>query len=66
LTHEDIAQAGFIFVMESARIVCPDIPDRYAFMAPELVALLKRKVAPRLPELQRALRTPPFRGRRQA
>lgn len=28
------------------RIVCLDIPDDYAFMAPALVELLERKVAP--------------------
>lgn len=31
------------------RLVCLDIPDRYAFMAPELVTLLRRKVGPHLP-----------------
>lgn len=54
-----IAWADIIFVMERAhkvklsrkfgpllkgkRIVCLDIPDKYAFMQPELIALLERK-----------------------
>jgi predicted protein tyrosine phosphatase len=52
--------ADIIFVMETAqrtklkrrfgahlkraRVICLDIPDDYAFMQPELVALLERKV----------------------
>lgn len=61
---ELVEWAGIIFVMEkahrarlqrrfrkslkSARVVCLDIPDDYAFMQPELVDLLKRKVGPYL------------------
>ena len=30
------------------RIVCLDIPDDYAFMQPELIALLKARVTPHL------------------
>ena len=30
------------------RVVCVDIPDRYGYMEPALVALLKRKVGPLL------------------
>ena len=32
--------------LKGKRVVCLDIPDRYAFMAPELVELLLRKVPP--------------------
>lgn len=64
LTGELVEWAELIFVMEkshrtklarrfrgnlgSRRVVCLDIPDNYDFMAPELVALLKRKVTPHL------------------
>ncbi|TIT91633.1 MAG: hypothetical protein E5W43_31780, partial [Mesorhizobium sp.] len=56
LTHELVAWAEIIFVMEKAhrvklqkkfrssliraRVICLDIPDNYAFMDPELVRLL--------------------------
>ncbi|MBN3789485.1 low molecular weight protein tyrosine phosphatase family protein [Burkholderia sp. Ac-20353] len=59
VSREQIAWAEIIFVMErthkarlskqfgadlkSKRIVCLDIPDRYAYMQPELIALLERK-----------------------
>jgi predicted protein tyrosine phosphatase len=62
LTGEMVEDADFIFVMEKqhraklarrfkpqlkqARVVCLDIADDYAFMQPELVALLKAKVTP--------------------
>jgi len=62
LTGEMVEDADLIFVMEKqhraklarrfksqlkqARVVCLDIPDDYAFMQPELVALLKTKVTP--------------------
>lgn len=62
LTVEMVEDADLIFVMEKqhraklarrfkpqlkqARVVCLDIPDDYAFMQPELVALLKTKVTP--------------------
>ena len=64
LTDELIAWADLIVVMErmhrtkiqqrfrarlhAKRIVCLDIPDTYAFMQPELVALLEKKVSPHL------------------
>ncbi|PBB91075.1 protein tyrosine phosphatase [Mesorhizobium sp. WSM3864] len=60
LTHELVAWAEIIFVMEKAhrvklqkkfrsslmraRVICLDIPDNYAFMDPELVRLLEAKV----------------------
>jgi len=61
---ELVAWADIIFVMERghraklqhrfkahlkrARVVCLDIPDDYAFMQPELVALLEKRVGPHL------------------
>ncbi|WP_395448479.1 low molecular weight protein tyrosine phosphatase family protein [Aminobacter sp. UC22_36] len=59
LTAELVAWADIIFVMEkahrvklqkkfakalSARVVCLDIPDNYAFMDPALIALLEERV----------------------
>lgn len=65
VTAELVAWADLIFVMEKAhqrrltarfraslngqRVICLDIPDEYAFMAPELVQLLEAKVRPHLP-----------------
>ena len=59
LSHEQIAWANIIFVMEKAhrnrlaarfkpylkgkRVICLDIPDNYAYMQPELIALLEAK-----------------------
>lgn len=34
--------------LKGKRVVCVDIPDRYGYMQPELVALLERKVGPLL------------------
>ncbi|CAL1691277.1 hypothetical protein MMB232_01413 [Brevundimonas subvibrioides] len=34
--------------LETARVVCLDIPDDYGFMQPELVALLEKRVGPHL------------------
>lgn len=61
---EQVVWADLIFVMEKshrakltrqfgrhlrrARVVCLDIPDRYALMQPELVALLRTRVLPHL------------------
>ena len=60
LTHELVAWADIIFVMERAhraklqkkfraslkraRVICLDIPDDYEFMDPELVRLLEVRV----------------------
>ena len=65
LSIEQVAWADIIFVMERghkakiaarfqkylarARVICLDIPDRYKFMDPALVALLRTKVTPHLP-----------------
>jgi predicted protein tyrosine phosphatase len=64
LSADQVQWADLIVVMEKAqrtkltrqfsrqlagkRIVCLDIPDRYTFMQPELVALLEKKMAPLL------------------
>lgn len=64
VSPELLQWADVIFVMERAhrtrlarryrqwlngkRVICLDIPDDYDFMAPALVELLKRKVAPHL------------------
>ncbi|KVV44422.1 phosphotyrosine protein phosphatase [Burkholderia territorii] len=62
LCAEQLEWAEIVFVMERAhkaklsarygtrlkhkKIVCLDIPDRYAYMQPELIALLERKAGP--------------------
>jgi predicted protein tyrosine phosphatase len=64
LDREIIEWADVIFVMEKThrqkltrkyrtsiarkRVICLDIPDKFTFMAPELVRLLKTKVTPHL------------------
>jgi predicted protein tyrosine phosphatase len=64
VSSETIAWADIIFVMEKPqriklaqkfqpwlngkRVICLDIPDRYEYMDPTLVALLKRKALPLL------------------
>lgn len=66
VTPELIEWADLIFVMEKAhlnrlhsnfkshlgnrRVVCLDIPDKYEYMDPELVKLLKAKVTRLLPD----------------
>ena len=65
LTGELVAEADIIFEMEkahrakltrrfkaqlkSARVICLDIPDDYAFMDPELVRILEARVPKFLP-----------------
>ena len=46
--HRAKLQRRFSRHLKSARVVCLDIPDDYAFMQPELVALLEKKVGPHL------------------
>lgn len=64
LDREQLDWAEMIFVMERShqrrlsqrfgahlkgkRVVCLDIPDDYAFMQPELVALLEKRAGPYL------------------
>lgn len=66
MTHELVAWADIIFVMEKthraklqqkfktslkkARVICLDIPDDYAFMDPALVDLLEPRVSKYLGE----------------
>ena len=68
LTPELVEWADLIFVMEKvhrkklsskfrkhlgkSRIICLDIPDRYDYMEPALVDLLKKKVTPFLLSLK--------------
>ena len=68
VTHEMLDGVDLIVVMErqhlnrlrrrfgsslrNARIVCLDIPDRYGFMDPELVALLEARATPHLERLK--------------
>ncbi|MEM6403629.1 MAG: low molecular weight protein tyrosine phosphatase family protein [Cyanobacteria bacterium P01_D01_bin.116] len=64
LSTESIEWADIIFVMEKAhknklsnnfksfmkgkRVVCLDIPDKYDYMEPELIKILRKKVLPLL------------------
>ncbi|WP_269516128.1 low molecular weight protein tyrosine phosphatase family protein [Brevundimonas subvibrioides] len=52
-THRAKLQRRFRKSLKRARVVCLDIPDDYAFMQPELVALLEKKVGPHLRSLPR-------------
>lgn len=47
-THRDKLRMRFRAQLSKQRVVCLNIPDDYAFMQPELIALLKRKVLPHL------------------
>ena len=47
--HRTRLQRRFKAHLKAARVICLDIPDDYAFMQPELVALLEKKVVPYLP-----------------
>lgn len=46
--HRDKLRQRFRAQLSKQRVVCLNIPDDYAFMQPELIALLKRKVLPHL------------------
>ena len=46
--HRAKHQRRFRRELKSARVICLDIPDDYAFMQPELVALLEKRVTPHL------------------
>lgn len=46
--HRAKLQRRFRAHLKRARVICLDIPDDYAFMQPELVALLEKKVGPHL------------------
>lgn len=47
--HRDKVQARYRAELKDTRVICLDIPDRFAFMDPALVRLLERKVAGFLP-----------------
>jgi len=49
--HRATLQRRFGARLKGVRIVCLDIPDAYAFMQPELVALLEKRVGPHLRSL---------------
>lgn len=42
--HRSKLQRKFRKELKSARVICLDIPDDYAFMDPRLVALLEARV----------------------
>ena len=46
--HRARLQRRFRAQLKRARVICLDIPDDYAFMQPELVALLEKKVGAHL------------------
>ena len=48
-THRSKIQRRFRAELKNARIICLDIPDDYAFMEAELIALLEAKVPRHLP-----------------
>lgn len=48
-SHRSKLQQRFRAALKSARVVCLDISDDYAFMDPALVRLLEAKVARHLP-----------------
>ncbi|MGT2514979.1 hypothetical protein ACVOMT_12830 [Sphingomonas panni] len=48
-THRNKVQRHFRRSLKGKRIVCLDIPDDYGFMQPELVALLRARMARHLP-----------------
>lgn len=47
--HRTKLQRRFRSSLRGQRIICLDIPDNYAFMAPELIDLLKTRMARYLP-----------------
>jgi predicted protein tyrosine phosphatase len=42
-THKAKLSKKFGTLLNGKRVVCLDIPDKYAFMQPELIAILERK-----------------------
>jgi predicted protein tyrosine phosphatase len=47
--HRAKVQRRFRSALRGQRIICLDIPDNYAFMDPDLVELLKARMARHLP-----------------
>jgi predicted protein tyrosine phosphatase len=50
-THRAKLSAQFQSHLKGKRVVCLNIPDNYRFMDPQLVKLLRAKVAPHLPQV---------------
>jgi len=48
-THRTKLSARFRRHLKDKKVICLDIPDNYAFMAPELVSLLAARVGRHLP-----------------
>lgn len=44
--HRQAVQRRFPSALRGKRLVCLDIPDDYAYLQPELLRLLERKVGP--------------------
>ena len=47
-SHRQKLAARFRKYLSNKRVICLDIPDKFSFMDPELVRLLKTKVLPHL------------------
>ncbi|UPG87167.1 low molecular weight protein tyrosine phosphatase family protein [Luteibacter aegosomatis] len=47
-SHLAKLRRGFRADLGRARLLCVDIPDDYAYMQPELIALLEQRVGPQL------------------
>jgi predicted protein tyrosine phosphatase len=47
-SHREKLNARFGSALRNKRVVCLEIPDKFAFMDPELVRLLRAKVGPLL------------------
>jgi len=46
--HREKLSSRFRSELKNTRVVCLNIPDRFAFMDPDLVRILKAKVTPHL------------------
>jgi predicted protein tyrosine phosphatase len=46
--HRRRLRARFGALLKGRQLICLDIPDRYDYMQPELVQLLRRRLAPQL------------------
>jgi predicted protein tyrosine phosphatase len=47
-SHRERLTTRFRAALKNTRVICLDIPDKFAFMDPELVRLLKTKAGPLL------------------
>lgn len=50
-THRTKVQKRFRKALNGKRLICLDIPDDYAFMDPELIALLNARLTRHLPQV---------------